>query len=65
MPARMRWLRDKTNSQTARRWVTGVFYAGLLFVTIACGAISGFHCLVSSGTSSKQVEQTRGAPLSC
>ena len=25
-----------------------------LFVTIACGAISGFHCLVSSGTSSKQ-----------
>ncbi|MDF1754773.1 MAG: carbon starvation protein A [Verrucomicrobiales bacterium] len=27
-----------------------------LFVTIACGAISGFHCLVSSGTSSKQIE---------
>jgi len=27
-----------------------------LFVTIACGAISGFHCLVSSGTSSKQME---------
>ncbi|MEM9016094.1 MAG: carbon starvation protein A [Verrucomicrobiota bacterium] len=26
-----------------------------LFVTIACGAISGFHCLVSSGTSSKQI----------
>ena len=26
-----------------------------LFVTIACGAISGFHCLVSSGTSSKQL----------
>jgi carbon starvation protein len=26
-----------------------------LFVTIACGAVSGFHCLVSSGTSSKQV----------
>jgi len=28
-----------------------------LFVTIACGAISGFHSLVSSGTTSKQVEQ--------
>ena len=28
----------------------------LLFVTIACGAISGFHGLVSSGTSSKQLE---------
>ena len=29
----------------------------LLFVTIACGAISGFHGLVSSGTSSKQLEK--------
>ncbi|HDZ20741.1 hypothetical protein LCGC14_0431660 [marine sediment metagenome] len=26
-----------------------------LFVTIACGAISGFHCLVASGTSVKQI----------
>lgn len=26
-----------------------------LFITIACGACSGFHCLVASGTSSKQV----------
>ncbi len=26
-----------------------------LFITIACGAISGFHCLVASGTTSKQV----------
>ncbi len=25
-----------------------------LFVTIACGAVSGFHCIVSSGTTSKQ-----------
>ncbi len=28
-----------------------------LFITIACGAISGFHSLVSSGTSSKQVRK--------
>lgn len=28
-----------------------------LFITIACGAISGFHALVSSGTSAKQVRQ--------
>lgn len=28
-----------------------------LFITIACGAISGWHSLVSSGTSSKQVRQ--------
>ncbi len=27
----------------------------LLFVTVACGAISGFHSLVSSGTTSKQI----------
>lgn len=27
-----------------------------LFITIACGAVSGFHCLVSSGTSSKQIK---------
>ena len=27
-----------------------------LFITIACGACSGFHCLVSSGTSSKQID---------
>ncbi|MDF1814148.1 MAG: carbon starvation protein A [Verrucomicrobiales bacterium] len=32
-----------------------------LFVTIACGAISGFHCLVSSGTSSKQIERETDA----
>lgn len=29
----------------------------LLFVTIACGAISGFHGIVSSGTSSKQLDK--------
>ena len=27
-----------------------------LFITIACGACSGFHCLVSSGTTSKQIK---------
>lgn len=32
-----------------------------LFVTIACGAISGFHCLVSSGTSSKQISRESDA----
>jgi len=28
-----------------------------LFITVACGAISGFHCLVAGGTSSKQVSK--------
>src|SRR5699024_7469941 len=33
----------------------------LLFITIACGAISGFHGLVSSGTSSKQLNNEADA----
>ena len=33
----------------------------LLFVTIACGAISGFHGMVSSGTSSKQLDSETDA----
>jgi carbon starvation protein len=33
----------------------------VLFITIACGAISGFHCLVSSGTSSKQLKNESDA----
>ena len=34
-----------------------------LFVTIACGAISGFHGLVSSGTTSKQVNKMKDARI--
>ncbi len=34
-----------------------------LFITIACGAISGFHCLVSSGTSSKQLRHEHDARM--
>ena len=30
-----------------------------LFVTIACGAVSGFHALVSSGTASKQIKNEK------
>ncbi len=33
----------------------------LLFITIACGAISGFHGLVGSGTSSKQLDRETDA----
>lgn len=35
----------------------------LLFITIACGAISGFHGLVSSGTTSKQLNSMRDARM--
>jgi carbon starvation protein len=34
-----------------------------LFVTIACGAISGFHGLVSSGTTSKQIDKASDARI--
>ncbi|NLF30466.1 MAG: carbon starvation protein A, partial [Planctomycetes bacterium] len=32
-----------------------------LFITVACGAVSGFHCLVSSGTSAKQLARETDA----
>lgn len=37
--------------------VNGTSIFPFLFVTIACGAVSGFHSLVSSDTASKQVEK--------
>lgn len=39
--------------------VNGKMLFPTLFVTIACGAVSGFHSLVSSGTSSKQVRNEK------
>lgn len=35
----------------------------ILFITVACGAISGFHSLVGSGTTSKQVNNEKDAKL--
>ena len=34
-----------------------------VFIVIACGAASGFHALVSSGTSAKQLDRETDAPL--
>ncbi|WP_196598736.1 carbon starvation protein A [Pectinatus frisingensis] len=39
--------------------VNGQSLFPILFITIACGAVSGFHSLVSSGTSSKTVANER------
>ena len=33
----------------------------ILFITVACGACSGFHSLVASGTTSKQIDKERHA----
>lgn len=35
----------------------------LLFTTVACGACSGFHCLIASGTTSKQLAKETDARL--
>jgi len=35
----------------------------LLFVTVACGACSGFHGIVSSGTTSKQINKETDCPV--
>ena len=43
--------------------VNNNFLFPILFVTVACGAISGFHSLVSSGTSSKQLRNEKDAKL--
>ena len=46
---------------------TGPVFAGKLFpfafITIACGAISGFHALVSSGTTPKMIRKETDAPF--
>ncbi len=39
--------------------VNGNYLFPILFVTIACGAVSGFHSLVSSGTASKQIKNEK------
>jgi carbon starvation protein len=45
-----------TNPETA-----DVSWFPMLFITIACGAISGFHGLVSSGTTAKQLDNETDA----
>jgi len=46
---------------------TGPVFAGKVFpfafITIACGAISGFHALVASGTTPKMISRESDAPL--
>ena len=43
--------------------VGGNYLFPTLFVTIACGAVSGFHSLVSSGTSSKTISNEKDMPM--
>ncbi len=42
------------------KWVSADSYLWpMLFVTVACGAVSGFHALIASGTTSKQIANER------
>ncbi len=41
----------------------GKYLWPFLFITIACGAISGFHSLVGSGTTSKQIDKESHARM--
>ena len=56
------WVRPELQMPAVTRFVdgTGPVFSGnlfpFLFITIACGAISGFHALISSGTTPKMVE---------
>ena len=43
--------------------VDGSYMFPILFVTIACGAVSGFHSLVSSETSSKTIRNEKDMPM--
>jgi carbon starvation protein len=43
------------NTEGLKSLVNGKFIFPILFITIACGACSGFHGIVSSGTTSKQL----------
>lgn len=43
--------------------VNGQTMFPMLFITVACGACSGFHSLIASGTTSKQLDSEKNAKL--
>ena len=54
-------LEKPSASPSSPRTATGPVFAGPLFpfvfIIIACGALSGFHALISSGTTPKMIEK--------
>jgi carbon starvation protein len=63
------WVRPEMQMPPLTRFVdgTGPVFAGTIFpfcfITIACGAISGFHSLISSGTTPKMITREGHARL--
>jgi carbon starvation protein len=60
-PMRMPALTDFALSGRGPVWAGGLF--PFLFITIACGAVSGFHALIASGTTPKLIASEADAPL--
>ena len=48
---------DEAGKAITNKAAASGFLFPALFITIACGAISGFHSLVASGTTSKQIDK--------
>jgi carbon starvation protein len=61
MYAGLIFLNPKITAPMTNPAAVDISWFPLLFITIACGAISGFHGLVSSGTSSKQLDKETDA----
>jgi carbon starvation protein len=63
------WVQPELKMPAVTRFIdgTGPVWAGslfpFLFITIACGSVSGFHALISSGTTPKMIENERQIPL--
>lgn len=54
-------INPETGQPVVNKAAASGFLFPALFITIACGAISGFHSLVASGTTSKQLDNEKNA----
>ncbi|HXC52034.1 MAG TPA: carbon starvation CstA family protein [Candidatus Limnocylindrales bacterium] len=69
LAAGLLWVRPEVHMPALTQFIdgTGPVFAGKLFpfcfITIACGAISGFHALISSGTTPKLLDRESDARM--
>ena len=54
---------ELSNHQYTAFDAKGNFEFPVLFITVACGSVSGFHSLISSGTTSKQLDNENNAKM--
>ena len=59
----LQWLYQHFAGFTVGEGAKAQYLFPMLFVIVACGAVSGFHSLVGSGTSSKQLENEKDTKL--